>query len=141
MYLSPHGEKIKTRDMCSKQLHNYLSLHMGRKSPRGICVANNFTTISVSTWGENHHVLVPILTRTRNNASRCIRVLFVNRKTYDVRCLRFLHADGSVRSCIPQHVEITHKQGKKSSSLVFHIRPPFFLTSNRLFTKIDPRLA
>ena len=127
--------------ICVTNNFTCICLHMGRKSKRGICVANNFTTISVSTWGENHHVLVLILTRTRNNAPRCIRVLFMNRKTYDVRGLRFLHADGSVRSCIPQHVEITHKQGKKSSSLVFHIRPPFFLTSNRLFTKIDPRLA
>ena len=38
-------------DMC-----DYLNLHMGRKSPRGICVTNNFTSISVSTWGENQHV-------------------------------------------------------------------------------------
>ena len=63
-------------------------------------------------------VLVPILKRTRNDAPRCIWVLFMNRKTYDLRGLRFLHVDGSVRCCIPQHVEIAHKQGKKSSSLL-----------------------
>ena len=83
-------------------------------------------------------VLVPILKRTRNDAPRCIWVLFMNRKTYDLRGLRFLHVDGSVRCCIPQHVEIAHKQGKKSSSFVIHIKPPFFLTSKRSFTKIDP---
>jgi hypothetical protein len=55
--------------------------------------------------------LVPILTRTRNDAPRCIRVLFMNRKTYDLRGLRFLHVDVSVRCCILQHVEINHKQG------------------------------
>ena len=56
-------------------------------------------------------VRVPILTRTRNDAPRCIRVLFMNRKTYDLRGLRFLHVDVSVRCCILQHVEIAHKQG------------------------------
>ena len=30
-------------------------------------------------------VLVPILTRTRNDAPRCIQVLFMNRKTYDIK--------------------------------------------------------
>ena len=58
-----------------------------------------------------HIVLVPILTRTRNDAPRCIQVLFMKRKTYDLRGLRFLHVNSSVRCCIPQHVEITHKQG------------------------------
>jgi hypothetical protein len=56
-------------------------------------------------------VLVPILTRTRNDAPRCIRVLIKNRKTYDLRGLMFLHIDVSVRCCILQHVEITNKQG------------------------------
>ena len=86
-------------------------------------------------------VLVPILTRTRNDAPRCIQVLFMKHKTYNVRGLRFLHVDGSVRWCIPQHVEITHKQGKKSFSFVIHIKPLFFLTPKRSFTQIDPRLA
>jgi hypothetical protein len=86
-------------------------------------------------------VRVPILTRTRNDAPRCIRVLFINRKTYDVRSLRFVYVDGSVRCYIPQHVENTRKQGKKLSSFVIHIKPPFFLTSKRSFTKIDPQLA
>ena len=66
-------------------------------------------------WFTIHYIFyivpVPILTRTRNDAPRCIRVLFMNRKTYDLRGLRFLHVDGSVRCCIPHHVEITHKQG------------------------------
>jgi hypothetical protein len=56
-------------------------------------------------------VLVLILTRTRNDATRCIQVLFMKRKTYDLRGLRFLQVNSSVRCCIPQHVEITHKQG------------------------------
>jgi hypothetical protein len=86
-------------------------------------------------------VLVPILKRTRNDAPRCIQVLFIDRKTYEVRGLRFLHVDGSVRCCIPQHVEIAHKQGNKSSSFAIHIKLPFFITSKRSFTKIDPRLA
>jgi NADH:ubiquinone oxidoreductase subunit C len=30
------------------------------------------------------------------------------RETYDLRGLRFLHVDISVRCCIPQHVEIVH---------------------------------
>jgi hypothetical protein len=100
---------------------------------------------NVNSWRHNfiwlYIVLVPILMRTRNDAPRCIRVLFMNRKTYDLRGLRFLHVDDSVRCCSPQHVEITHKQGKKSSSFVIHIKPPFFLTSKRSFTEIDPRLA
>jgi hypothetical protein len=42
--------------------------------------------------------------------------------------LRFLHVDGSVHCCIPQHVEITHQQGKKSSSFVIHISClPYFV--------------
>ena len=86
-------------------------------------------------------VRVPILTRTRNDAPRCIRVLFINRKTYDVRSLRFVYVDGSVRCYIPQHVENTRKQGKKLSSFFIHIKPPFFLTPKRSLTKIDPRLA
>ena len=94
---------------------------------------DNFFLISI--------VLVPILRWTRKDAPRCIWVLFMNRKTYDLRGLGFLHVDGSVRCCIPKHVEITHKQGKKSSSFVIHTKPPFFLMSKRSFTKIDPRLA
>jgi hypothetical protein len=49
----------------------------------------------------------------------------MNRKTYDLRGLRFLHVDGSVRCCIPQHVEITHKKGKKSSSFVIQLNRHF----------------
>ena len=55
-------------------------------------------------------VLVPILTRTRNDAPTFIRVLIKNRKTYDLRGLMFLHVDVSVLWCI-LHVEITNKQG------------------------------
>ena len=88
-----------------------------------------------------YKILVPILTRTRNDAPRCIQVLFMKCKTYDLRGLIFLHIDVSVHWCILRHVEIPHKQGWKSSSFVIHIKPPFFLTSKRSFTKIDPRLA
>jgi hypothetical protein len=45
----------------------------------------------------------------------------MNRKTYDLRGLRFLHVDGSIRCCIPQHVEITHKQGKSVSQMLEHL--------------------
>ena len=71
-----------------------------------------FLLLLLPMIGTRFFVLVPILTRTRNDAPRCIQVLFMKRKTYDLRGLRFLHVNNnsSVRCCIPQHVEITHKQ-------------------------------
>ena len=62
-------------------------------------------------YKHSYIVRLPILTQTKNDAPRCIQVLFMNRKTYDLRGLRFLHVDVSVPCCILQHVEITHKQG------------------------------
>jgi hypothetical protein len=118
------GERTQAQDECVVRAN-------------GHDTSRNRDTFQIS----ENMVLVLILTRTRNDAPRCIRVLFMNCKTYDVRGLRFLHVDGSVRCCIPQHMEITHKQGKKSSSFVIHIKLPFFLMSKRSFTKIDPRLA
>jgi hypothetical protein len=46
------------------------------------CISSNIVPL---TLAYKYIVRVPILTRTRNDAPRCIRVLFMNRKTYDLR--------------------------------------------------------